>query len=85
MCTHCVVGMEDVGGGGVVHNNDFVEITTQTTQVLHIITSVENARLPKEAAAERAPLVQEVRDGVCVLSERRGQIYRTRLRTLGLC
>lgn len=66
--THCVVGVEDVGGGGVVHNDDLVQVTTQATQVLDVITSVKDAGLPEQAAAESPPLVQEVRDGVCVLS-----------------
>lgn len=62
--------MEDVGGGGVVHDDDFVEVAAQATQVLDVITSVEDAGLPKEAAAERTPLVQEIGDGVCVLTQR---------------
>lgn len=65
---HCVVGMEDVGGGGVVHNNHFVEVTTQATQILDIIPSVKDARLPEKAAAESTPLVQEIGDWVCILS-----------------
>lgn len=69
--THCVVGMEDVGGGGVVHNNDFVKVATQATQVLDVIPSVKDARLPEEAAAESAPLVQEVGYRVCILTEKR--------------
>lgn len=66
--THCIVRMEDVGGGGVVHNDDLIQVTTQTTQVLDVVTPVKDAGLPEEAAAEGPPLVQEVRDGVCILS-----------------
>lgn len=65
--THRVVRVEDVGGGGVVHDDDLVEVPAQATQVLDVIPSVEDARLPEKAAAERAPLVQEVGDRVCVL------------------
>lgn len=65
--THCVVGVEDVGGRGVVHDDDLVQVATQATQVLDVITSVEDAGLPEQAAAESAPLVQEVGDGVCIL------------------
>lgn len=59
--------MEDVGGWGVVHDDDLVKVTTQATQVLNVISSVEHARLPEETTAESAPLVKEIRDGVCVL------------------
>lgn len=69
--THCVVGVEDVGGRGVVHDDDLVEVATQATQVLDVITSVEDAGLPEQAAAEGAPLVQEVGDGVCILRRQR--------------
>ncbi len=65
--THCVVGVEDVGGRGVVHDDDLVQVPTQATQVLDVIASVEDAGLPEQAAAESAPLVQEVGDGVCIL------------------
>lgn len=65
---HCVIRMEDVGGGGVVHYNDFVKVTTQATQVLDVIPSVKDARLPEKAAAESTPLVQEIGDWVCILS-----------------
>lgn len=59
--------MEDVGGRGVVHDDDLVQVATQATQVLDVVASVEDARLPEEAAAESAPLVQEVGDGICIL------------------
>lgn len=65
--THRVVGVEDVGGGGVVHDDDLAEVSTQAAQVLDVVASVEDAGLPEEAGAESAPLVQEVGDGVRVL------------------
>lgn len=58
--THCIVRVEDVGGGGVIHNDDLVEVAPQTTEVLDVVTSMEDARLPEEAAAKGAPLIQEV-------------------------
>ena len=64
---YCVFGMEDVGGRGVVHDDDLVQVSTQATQVLHVVPSVKDAGLAEQAGAEGAPLVQEVRDGVCVL------------------
>ncbi len=63
--------MEDVGGRGVVHDDDLVQVATQATQVLDVITSVEDAGLPEQAAAESAPLVQEVGDGVRVLRKKK--------------
>lgn len=68
--THRVVGVEHVGGGGVVHDDDLGEVATQAAQVLDVITPVEDAGLAEEAAAEGAPLVQEVGDGVGVLRPR---------------
>lgn len=65
--------MEDVGGRGVIHNNHFVEVTTQATQILDIIPSMKDARLPEKAAAESTPLVQEIGDWVCILMEKHGQ------------
>lgn len=64
---HCVIGVEDVGGRGVVHDDDLVQVATQATQVFDVITSVEDTGLPEEAGAESTPLVQEVGDGVCIL------------------
>lgn len=29
--THCVVWVEDVGGGGVVNDDDLVEVATEAT------------------------------------------------------
>lgn len=57
---HGVVGVEDVGGRRVVEDEEPVEVSAQSPQVLDIVPPVEDARLPKEAAAERAPLVQKV-------------------------
>lgn len=59
--------MEDVGGRGVVHDDDLVQVPAQATQVLHVVAAVEDAGLTEKAAAEGAPLVQEVRDRICIL------------------
>lgn len=67
--THRVVRVEDVGGRGVVHDDDLVQVATQAAQVLHVVAPVEDAGLPEQAAAESAPLVQEVGDGVCILKQ----------------
>lgn len=63
--------MEDVGGRGVVHDDDLVQVPAQATQVLHVVAAVEDAGLPEKAAAEGAPLVQEVGDRVCILPPQR--------------
>lgn len=59
--------MKNVGGGGVVQDDDLGEVSTQAAQVLDVIPPVEDAGLAEEAAAEGPPLVQEVGDGVGVL------------------
>lgn len=61
--------MEDVGSRGVVHDDDLVQVATQAAQVLHVVTPVEDAGLPEQTAAESAPLVQEVRDWICILKQ----------------
>lgn len=65
--THSVVGMEDVRGRRVVDYDDLVQVPAKATEILDIISSVEDAGLPEEAAAEGSPLVQEVRDRVGIL------------------
>lgn len=64
---NCVVGVEDVGGRRVVHDDHLVQVPTQTAQVLDVVPSVEDARLPEKTAAKSSPLIQQVRDRVCIL------------------
>lgn len=64
---HGVVRVEDVGSGRVVHDDDLAKVAAQPAQVLDVVATVEDAGLPEEAAAEGAPLVQQVGDGVGVL------------------
>lgn len=59
--------MKNVGGRRVVHNDDLAEVAAQSAQVLDIVAAVKDAGLAEEAAAESAPFVQQVRDGVSVL------------------
>lgn len=66
--------MKNVGGGGVVQDDDLGEVATQAAQVLDVIPPVKDAGLSEEAAAEGPPLVQEVRDGVGVLRPQTGQL-----------
>lgn len=65
--TYCIVGVKNVGGGGVVHDDDLGEVATQAAQVFDVIPPVKDAGLAEEAATESAPLIQEVRNRVCVL------------------
>jgi len=62
-----VVGVEHVGGRGVVHDDDLVQVAAQPTQVLHVVPPVEDARLAEQAAPEGPPLVQEVGHGIRIL------------------
>lgn len=59
--------MEDVGGRGVVDDDDLVEVPAQTTQVLYIVPTVEHTGLAEEPATERTPLIKEIGHGVCIL------------------
>lgn len=68
--TYCIVGVKNVGGGGVVHDDDLREVATQAAQVFDVITPVKDAGLAEEAATESPPLIQEVRNRVCVLRSR---------------
>ena len=59
--------MKDVGGGRVVDDDDFVELSAEATEVLDVVAAVEDARLAEEARVEHVPLVQQVRHRVGVL------------------
>lgn len=61
--------MKNVGGRRVVHNDDLAEVAAQSAQVLDVVAAVKDAGLSEEAAAESAPFVQQVRDGVSVLQK----------------
>lgn len=64
---HRVVGVEDVGGGRVVHDDHLAQVPTQAAQVLDVVPSVEDAGLSEKAAAKSSPLIQQIRDRVCIL------------------
>ena len=59
--------MEDVGSRGIVDDDDLVEVSTQSAQVLHVVPSVEDARLTEEATPKRSPFVQQVGHWICIL------------------
>lgn len=58
--SYSVVWVEDVGGWGVVYDDDLVQVPAQTTQVLYVVPPVEHTRLTEQTAAERTPLIQQV-------------------------
>lgn len=37
-----ILGVEDVGGRRIVHNDHFAQLPTKATQVLHVISAMEN-------------------------------------------
>lgn len=65
--TYCIVGVKNVGGGGVVYDDDLSEVATQAAQVLDVVAPVKDAGLAEESATESPPLIQEVRNRVCIL------------------
>lgn len=62
--------MEDVWGGGVVHNDDLPQVPAQLVEVLYVVPVVEDTGLTEEAGPEYAPPVQQVSHGVRVLGQR---------------
>ena len=64
-----VVRVEDIRGGRVVHDHDFVQITTQSTQVLDVVPAIKDTGFPEETGAKDVPLVQQVCDRVSVLRQ----------------
>lgn len=55
--TYSIVWVEDVRCWRIVHNDDFIEVPAQSAQVLDIISTMENAGLPKQTAAKGTPLI----------------------------
>ena len=63
-----IVGLEDVGVGGIVHDDHLGQVTPQAQQVLHIIALVWAAGLPKEPPSDHASHVQQIQQRVCAPS-----------------
>lgn len=68
--TYCILGMEDVRGRRIVHNDHFAQLPAQATQVFHIVPTMEDTGFSEEPGPEHAPAVQQVSHGVCVLKSR---------------
>lgn len=81
METHSILGVEDVRGGGIVQDEDFVELPAQAAQVLYIAALVEDAGLPEETSPEDPTLVKQVCYRICILEQEREKVYM-RIRTV---
>lgn len=67
---YSIIRVEDVGGWGVVYNDDFVEVPAQPTQVFNIVSLVEHAGLPEKTVSEGTPFIQQVGDGIGILAQK---------------
>lgn len=65
--TYCIFGMEDVRCRGVVHYNNFAQLSPQPAEILHVISSMENTGFSEESCPEHTPAIQQVSYGVCIL------------------
>lgn len=50
--------MEDVRCRRIIYYNNFTQLTAQSTQILHVIASVENTGFSKEPCPEHTPAIQ---------------------------
>lgn len=66
---HCILGVEDVRGGGVVHDDHLAQLPSKATQVFHVVPTMEDTRLSEEPSPEHTPAVQQVSHRVCVLGQ----------------
>lgn len=55
MFTHSIVGVEYVGGGRVVDDDDAAQVAAQAVEVLHVVAAVEHAAVAEQPRAEHAP------------------------------
>lgn len=53
--THSIIGMEYVGGGRVVDDDDTPEVATEAVEVLHVVAAVEHAAVAEQPRAEHTP------------------------------
>lgn len=56
--TYCIFRMEDVRCRRIIYYNNFTQLTAQSTQILHVIPSVENTGFSKEPCPEHTPAIQ---------------------------
>ena len=63
--------MKDVGGRGVINDDDLFQVSSQMAQVFDIVSFVKDTGLPEETAPESPPLVQQVRHGVRILQQQK--------------
>jgi len=61
--------MEDVWWRRIVDDDDSLELSTEPTEVLNVVPSMEDAGFAEKAWAKDAPLIQKVRHRVGVLGQ----------------
>jgi hypothetical protein len=49
--------MEYVRGRRIVDDDHFAQLSSQATQVLHVVSTMENARFSEEPGSEHTPAV----------------------------
>jgi hypothetical protein len=49
--------MEDVGSRRVVDDDNTLELTSQTTKILHIVSAVKDASFSEKSRPEHVPFV----------------------------
>lgn len=55
--TYCILGVEDVRGRRIVHNDHFAQLPSKATQVFHVVPTMENTRFSEEPCPEHPPAV----------------------------
>lgn len=55
MRTYSVIGVEYVGGGGVINDNNTAQVAPKTVQVLHVVAAVEHAAVAEQPRPEHTP------------------------------
>lgn len=56
--TYCIFRMEDVRCRRIIYYNNFTQLTSQSTQILHVVSSVENTGFSEEPCPEHTPAIQ---------------------------
>ena len=64
-----IVGLEDIGVWGVVHDDSGCQLAPQAGQILDVVPLVWVAGLPEQAPSNRRRLVQQIQQGVRVFGQ----------------
>lgn len=65
----CILGVEDVRGRRIVHDDDFAQLPTKATQVFHVVPAMENTGFSEESGPEHTPAIKQVSHRICVLGQ----------------